>query len=127
MSFGSLAFDLAAEFVPLAAGGFQVEHQVFHVEPQLAEGVLDEIQDAAAAERAFLDAIEDRQDRPAVFGGEIGQEGFEFDHIGGELFDSGGDVRRGFGHGELFAPGEGDMRAIRSRRAKDLERLGLVS
>ena len=39
---------LGVELVAFAPGGFQVEHQVFHVEPQLAQRILHERQDAPA-------------------------------------------------------------------------------
>ncbi len=41
--------------VAFATGGLEVEHQVLHVEPQLAKSVLDHGQDAAATLRAFDD------------------------------------------------------------------------
>lgn len=39
----SSLFKLSTEIVSLSSSGFQVEDQVFHVEPKLAESVLDEI------------------------------------------------------------------------------------
>ena len=57
---GHLAFEFfeaSVVFVAFAAGGFDVEHQVLHVEPQLAQGVLNERQDAAASFGALNDAF----------------------------------------------------------------------
>lgn len=92
-------FQLPAVFVAFAAGGFQVEHQVFHVEPELAQGVLDERQNPAAAERALFDAIEVVEDRFAVLGGEGGQGVFEFHQVGGKLFGGGRLEAGDLGHG----------------------------
>ena len=46
--------------VAFAAGGFEVEHQVLHVQAKLAEGFLDEVEDAAAAFGTVDHAVEDR-------------------------------------------------------------------
>jgi len=47
----SLAFatQLGLVLVAFAAGRFQVEHQVLHIESQLSERFLDKLQDLAAA------------------------------------------------------------------------------
>ena len=47
--------DFAAQFVALAARRLQVEHQVLHVQPQLAEGVLHQAQNPAATLGALQD------------------------------------------------------------------------
>jgi hypothetical protein len=44
-------------FVAFAARGFDIEHQVLHVEPELAQGVLDKREDTAAAFGALDDAF----------------------------------------------------------------------
>ena len=40
--------ELAAKIVAFAAGGFQIEGQIFHVQPQLAQGVLHQQTESAA-------------------------------------------------------------------------------
>ena len=57
------------EGVPFPAGGFQVEDQVFHIQPQLAEGFLDEIEDSAAAASAVDDAEHERLNPRALLRG----------------------------------------------------------
>jgi hypothetical protein len=53
---GSFHFiELGFEFIPLLAGHVEVEHQVFDVETQLREGILNENQEAAPA----MDAVDD--------------------------------------------------------------------
>jgi hypothetical protein len=45
-------------FVTLTASGLQIEEQVFHVEPQLAQGILHEVQNPAAAARAVGHSVQ---------------------------------------------------------------------
>ncbi len=54
------SFQLLAKVVAFAAGRLKVEGQVFHVEPQLAQSVLDEVEDAAAAAIAVDHSREER-------------------------------------------------------------------
>jgi hypothetical protein len=75
--------------IAFAAGGFDVEHQILHVEPQLAEGVLDKLQDPAAAFGAFDHAFE-RGDQVAgiLVGKSVDRRG-EAEQVRRQLFDRG--------------------------------------
>jgi hypothetical protein len=77
-------------FVAFAAGGFDVEHQVLHVEPQLAKGVLDELQDTAAAFGAFDHAFECGDQVAGVLVGQGVDGGDEAEQVGRQFFDGGG-------------------------------------
>jgi hypothetical protein len=52
-----LALEFAAETVSLATRGLQIEHQVFHIQPQLPKGILDQIQDSAATLGELDDSV----------------------------------------------------------------------
>ncbi len=62
-------FKLAVVVVAFSSGGFQVEHQVFEVQPQLAQRVLNQAQYSATAVRAFHDTLKDRRQTLSPFGG----------------------------------------------------------
>ena len=53
-------FQTVPIIVAFATRGLKVEHQVLHVQPQLAQGVLDHGQNAAATLRAFDDPAQGR-------------------------------------------------------------------
>ena len=84
-----LLFQFHAIVVPLPARRFQVEHQVFHVEPQLAQRVLHQRQDASTTFGAFHDPLE----RDEHFVGMLRRKGVNRDNkplqIGRQLFDFG--------------------------------------
>ena len=63
-------FQTAFEIVPFASGRFQIEHQVFHVQPQLAERFLDQREDPAAALAAVENLVVERFDLSAMLGGQ---------------------------------------------------------
>jgi len=50
-------FELLSEFVPLAARGVEVEHQVLDVQPQLRESLLNESQNPASTTNRIDDSI----------------------------------------------------------------------
>ena len=50
-------FETGVVFVAFAAGGFDIEHQVLHIETQLTEGVLHKREDTAAALGALDDPL----------------------------------------------------------------------
>ena len=83
-------FEAGVVFVAFAAGGFDVEHQVLHVEPELAEGVLHQREDAAAAFGAFDDAFQGGNQVAGILVGQGMDGGDEAEQIGWQFFDRGG-------------------------------------
>jgi hypothetical protein len=82
--------------VAFAAGGFEIEHQVLHIEPQLAQGFLDEVENPAAALGAIDDPVHERFQPRAMLGGKGRDSSREVGDVFGEFFGWGGDA--GLGH-----------------------------
>ena len=62
------SFQLPPIFVPFPPRGLQIKGQVLHIEPQLAQGVLDQGQDPPPSPVAVDDPTEKRLDGLAKFG-----------------------------------------------------------
>src|SRR5487761_1224783 len=82
--------QLPAIVVALAAGGFEVEQEVLHVEPQLAQSVLNQVQDTPSPPGAVNDAAQDRLYRLPIFARQSLQGGRQFGQILGKLFGGAG-------------------------------------
>ena len=76
-------FQLTAIFIPFAASGLEIEHQIFHVEPQLAQSVLDERQNAPAAGGAVHNLGEQRFDPQSLAGRQRCDGGGQLDEVFG--------------------------------------------
>ena len=87
-----------AVFVPLTPRRFEIENQVLHVQPQLAERVLHEGQNPATATRAIDHAGENRFDPAAVGGRQSADELGQFDDIGRQFVGFFSGLTRGGGH-----------------------------
>ncbi|MEQ8791707.1 MAG: hypothetical protein RIC55_35925 [Pirellulaceae bacterium] len=82
----SFAVEILSVRVPFPSGGLQIEHEILHVEAQLAERLLDKGQDAAASAGALGDANKDRIKLRSVFRRQRLDGGRQFEHIAGKFF-----------------------------------------
>jgi hypothetical protein len=82
-------FEPGVVFIAFATGGFDVEHQVLHIEAELAKGVLHEREDATAAFGALNDAFEGRNQIARVLVGQGVDGGDEAEQVGRQFFDRG--------------------------------------
>jgi hypothetical protein len=94
------SLELSAKLIPLAPGGFQVKRQIFHVEPELAQGVLHQNQYPAPTPVAIDNPGEVWLDRLEVFGGQsvdgFGQIGqFAGNFVGADDACAGGRLAHG--------------------------------
>ena len=72
---------LMLESITFTASGFEIEHQILHVETKLAESFLYERQNPATPPRAFHDTVHQRNDFCPMFGGQLGDRRFQVDDV----------------------------------------------
>lgn len=89
---------VASVGITLATSGFKIEDQVLHIESELAEGLLDEVQDAATAAGAVDHAIGQGFQQGAELGREAGNGSGEVSYVLGEFFLSDSRVVGSWGH-----------------------------
>ena len=80
---GFIFLKLGLEFVALAAGGFQIEHQVFHIEPKLTQCILYQGKDSSPPFGALHNALQCGQN---IAGNVVGQgpdDGGQSQDVGG--------------------------------------------
>lgn len=77
---------LTPQGVTLAAGGFQVEHQVLHVQPKLAEGLLDRLHNETSSLSAFDDTFEKGSDLLSMFRRQVGDNFDQSSHVSWQFF-----------------------------------------
>jgi hypothetical protein len=61
-------FDFASVVVPLTSSSFKVEHEIFHVQTELAQGVLDQMEDSTSTVVAVDYLCNNRFDLFLIFG-----------------------------------------------------------
>jgi hypothetical protein len=79
-------FHFAAVFVALASCGFEVKHQVLHVDTKLPQRILNEIENPATTPGALHHPRENRFDEPLVLRREIGQYLSQLNDVGRKIF-----------------------------------------
>jgi hypothetical protein len=67
-------------------GRFQVEDQILHIKSQLAECILDQVENAAATFGTIHDPIQNRFDSQAIFRRQVRDQRGQLDHVRRNLF-----------------------------------------
>jgi len=80
-----LVVELSLKGIAFASGCFEVEYEVFHVESQLAQGVLNEAQDPTTAFRTLDYPSEHRFEGTAMFGGDLADGVAQVKNVFGDL------------------------------------------
>src|SRR5262245_51325105 len=100
----AVGFDLFAQLVALAAGRFQIEEQVLHLELQLIDRVLGDANQSVLQTGEMADAVANRYQVVAHRERQLIQVIAKFDQIAGELLILAPFQREGLGHWCLHEP-----------------------
>lgn len=124
---GCGAVDLlrpVAKGVAFAACGFEIEHQVLHVQTQLADRFLDGGQDSPPSLCVFYDASQRGRDRLPVFGRQLFDGLQQIRDVRRQILTAGQDIGGRLRHRASFLVGFCARKAGSRRRA---DRSGLGS
>ena len=82
---GVSAPEALAEFVPFLAGHIEIEHQIFDVEPQLRQGLLDQGKNAPATADGINDTHIGRFQFGLITGGQCGDRAGQIEEFARQL------------------------------------------